>query len=194
MNTQKAAYWLALAIFGFALHSEYQRGAFPLLRRAADCACTRACRMVAHARQFVAVAKVLIDDPWLRPGDLPAKVEVSNWADASDWAAGNWMENRRHARSELRQQARDRAEIARQQVRAQLRIMRSQLEIERAQGQQARLCEQARIAVNQANQRIVVMCPKSGLTLTVDNRSGLRGPDPELSDMDAGDWFSGDRF
>ena len=35
MNAQKVAYWVALAVFGLALHSAYQRGEFPSIHRVA---------------------------------------------------------------------------------------------------------------------------------------------------------------
>jgi len=155
MNTHKAAYWLALAVLGFAFHSEYRHGAFPTLRRAANCAGTTFCRMATHARQAVIIARMLTDRPatgaddlgadhlgvdHLTTDDLVASVDAREMAgemaeDRADWLrdqAQNQIEQRRD-------QLQDRAELLRDQARARAAMIRAMVEAQRVQINQARL-------------------------------------------------------
>src|ERR1700674_1924266 len=59
MDTNKAAYWIALGVFALALNSEYQNGRFVAVHRVAEHAGSALCRMATRAEQTLAVAKVL---------------------------------------------------------------------------------------------------------------------------------------
>jgi len=178
MNTQKAAYWLALALFGLALHSEYQRGAFPRLQQTVNRASSEACHLTAQARQAVFMARLLAGDRKLRPEDLVAQAN-----------ARELVEAQAEVSQALEEQARDRAELIRDQVRAQVRMIRGQLEVERVERQQIRLCPRSRIRVNDSNQPIFVVCPKTGAAIAVADAADLSDLDTELSEIEIGDWF-----
>ena len=59
MNTNKAAYWIALGVLALGLNSEYRHGNFVALHRVADRAGAVLCRMATRAEQTLAVATVL---------------------------------------------------------------------------------------------------------------------------------------
>ena len=56
MNTNKATYWIALAVFALALNSEYQKGSFPALHRVGPRR-IHVCRVAARAEQTFALAR-----------------------------------------------------------------------------------------------------------------------------------------
>ena len=168
MNTHKAAYWLALAVLGFAFHSEYRHGAFPTLRRAANCAGTTFCRMATHARQAVIIARMLADRPALgadelKNDDLVASVDAREMAgemaeDRADWLrdqAQNQIEQRRD-------QLQDRAELLRDQARARAAMIRAMVEAQRVQINQARLRARTEALVSNAVHRQMIVVRSSG--------------------------------
>ena len=59
MDTNKAAYWIALGVFALALNGEYRHGRFVPLHRVSEFAASALCRMAAHAEQTLAVARVV---------------------------------------------------------------------------------------------------------------------------------------
>ena len=70
MNTDKAAYWVALGVLALGLNSEYRHGNFVALHRVAERAGSLLCRISTRAEQTLAVARVLtsregfpLDDP-----------------------------------------------------------------------------------------------------------------------------------
>jgi hypothetical protein len=125
MHSQKAAYWVALAIAAFGFNSAYQHGAFPTLHRAATCASARLVRLTADAERTVAMAPSVRSLPSLPPlpsGHLLARLDASQLADARQLA---------HDRAEMmREEAQARAEILRDQARAQAEIMRAQVRLQ----------------------------------------------------------------
>ena len=156
MNTQKAAYWFALAIFAFALHSEYQNGAFPALHRGVDRFSSEMSSLAMHSNQLLATAKLITGHSAVRPDDLLAS------ADARDLA---------EARAELlREQTRQRVELIRDQAHAQADMIRTQVDLERAQVDRMRAQMQFRFK-DAANRRMVLVtpskCPKFGAQVTV---------------------------
>ncbi len=56
MNTNKAAYWIALGVFALTLNSEYRHGSFVPLHRVAEHAGSALCRITARAEKTLAVA------------------------------------------------------------------------------------------------------------------------------------------
>lgn len=146
MNTQKAAYWIALAVFGLALHSEYQHGAFPFLRRDADHAGTTLCRLVRHAEQGLAMARLLAARPATNADDF------FSYGDARELA---------EAQSQLfQEQAHDQAELLLDQGRAQVAMVRSQINMQRSQLDRIRQCVRSQIRVSaNANRRVIMIGP-----------------------------------
>jgi hypothetical protein len=142
MHSQKATYWVALALAAFGFNSAYQRGAFPTLHRAATCASAQLVRLGVNAERTVAMARLSIDRSFLSPsnlspsnpslrrlpalpsGDLLARLDAPQLADARQLA---------HDQAEMmRDEAQDRAEMLRDQARAQAEIMRAQVRLQEA--------------------------------------------------------------
>jgi hypothetical protein len=71
MDTNKAAYWIALGVLALGLNSEYRHGSFVALHRVSEYAGSALCRMATRAEQTVAVARVLVrgEGSWM--DDLP---------------------------------------------------------------------------------------------------------------------------
>src|SRR6202790_4332848 len=129
MDTNKAAYWIALGVLALGLNSEYQHGSFAGLHRVSEYASSTFCRMVARAEQTLAVARVLASrEPFPVDGLLAGT--------GGGEIAGGWGEF-------LGDQARDEAELlrdgVREEVQAQADIIRAQAETRRAEIEQIRL-------------------------------------------------------
>jgi hypothetical protein len=157
MNSHKAAYWLALAVFGLVLHSEYRHGSFPALHRVADRASFTLCRLATHAERAVALAKLLAVEPALGTDDLLAA------ADAKELAADRAEMVREQVRNAIelhRDLALDKAELLRDQTRARAKMIRALAEVRRAQFAQAQSQMASQILIsNSANRRLVVVRP-----------------------------------
>jgi maltooligosyltrehalose synthase len=172
MDTNKAAYWIALGVLALGLNSEYQHGSFAGLHRVSEYAGSTFCRMVARAEQTLAVARVLA-----RGERFPVDGLV----------AGTGGDEAARAQEELlRDQARDEAEglrdRLREEVQAQADAIRAQAEVQRAEVEQIRLRSQFRIA-RAVDRRVTVVCPKTGVRIAVN--AGMRlakvSPDAEES-------------
>ena len=156
MNTQKAAYWFALALFAVALHSEYRRGAFPVFHRAANSAGATLCRLTTKAERTVLMARLMIGRPGPSAGDLLSGLDARQLADARRLAEDG---------AEMaREAAQDRAEIMRDQVRSRVRdqlrsqaeMVRAQTEMQRAQIRKIRVLTESRIRISNALDRPVI--------------------------------------
>ena len=79
MDTNKAAYWIALGVFALGLNSEYQHGSFVALHRVAEHASSAVCRMATRAEQTLAVARVLArgEGSWM--DDSPVAADEPKW-------------------------------------------------------------------------------------------------------------------
>ncbi len=159
MNTHKAAYWLALAVFGLALHSEYRHGSFPTLHHAADRAGFTVGRLAGCAERTVAMARLLTSRPSLGSGDLLAA------ADAKDLAANQVEMLREQVQNaiELRHdQAQDKAELLHDQTRARTEMIRALVEVRRAQFEQARSQVRLQFLISDAaSRRLIVVRPST---------------------------------
>jgi len=71
MDTNKAAYWIALGVFALALNGEYRHGRFVPLHRVSEFAASALCSVAARAEQTLAVARVLTSREPLAVDDLP---------------------------------------------------------------------------------------------------------------------------
>ncbi|MGA9471834.1 MAG: hypothetical protein WBV36_05180 [Terriglobales bacterium] len=160
MNTQKSAYWVALALFAVALHSEYQRGAFPSLQRAANSASATLCRLTTKAEQTVAMAKLIVGRPTRSTDGLLAGLDARQLMDAKRLAEDRAEIAREEAqdraetvREEVREQVRDRI---RDQVRAQAEIARAQTELERTQLRRIGVLSQSHVHISTAVDRPMI--------------------------------------
>ncbi len=173
MNTQKAAYWFALALFAVALHSEYQRGAFPSLHRAASSAGVTLCRVTTKAERTVALARLIVARPPVTD-ELAATVDVRQLR--NDWKMSE------DQREMIREQVRAQAEI----VRAQVLQHRGQLELVRSLArQQVRLRQAAsRSMVNDCSRTRAAVKIHSGTNLSDTN---LAMPDFDMPELEIAD-------
>jgi len=166
MDTNKAAYWIALGVLALGLNSEYQHGSFVALHRVAERGDSLLCRMSTRAEQTVAVAVGMTRED-IPVNDLLAAKEGTEMARAEAEMA--------------REQARARAEMVRErvrdEVRAQADVIRERVEMEREQIEQMRWhrASQVRLA-RTVNHRMTLVCPKTGARITVRR-------DPEVADI-----------
>jgi len=187
MNTQKAAYWLALAVFGLALHSEYQHGSFPALHRAAGCAGSTLYRIATHVEQTLAMVSPQTAPPASRADDFDVSAEAREVAEANaEWA----REEAQDKAEELREQAQDRAELLRDQAGARVEMIRAQVEMQHAQTEQIHRCLRSQLRASHAvDRRIVVLCPRTRGKVVVQAGKGLSDLDTDLSDIEVADSF-----
>ncbi|HEX8810535.1 MAG TPA: hypothetical protein VF742_00960 [Terracidiphilus sp.] len=178
MNTTKATYWMALAVFALALNSEYRHGNFPALHRVASQAGTTMCRVATRAEHTLAMARLLTGRPALPADDLLAL----NTSEMAENQAEMLREQAQVEAEVLRDQTRDQAERLRDQVRAQVEMLRAQAQMQRDQIEQIRFRTQSRVRISNAmNRRVVVVgtpgCSKSDLRVAVN-----AGPEPADED------------
>jgi len=144
MNTQKLAYWLALAVFGLAFRSEYRHGSFPALHRAADRASFTVARLTRCAEHTVAMAKLFTVQPAQATDDLLAA------ADARELA-----ENQAEM---LREQVQNAIELRRDQTHARADMIQALVDVRRAQFKKARSQMASHFVIsNAANRRLIVV-------------------------------------
>jgi hypothetical protein len=157
MNNQKAAYWLALAVFGLVLHSEYRHGSFPAVHRAADRASFMMCRVAAHAERAIALAKRLTVRPAPGTDDLPATAEAKELAAAQADMVREHVQNSIELHRDL---ALERAELLGDQTRTRAEMIRALAELRRAQFDEARSQMRSQILIGDAaNRRLIAVRP-----------------------------------
>lgn len=167
MNTNTAAYWIAVGVLALGLNSEYQHGRFVTLHRVAERAGSVVSQVSARAEESLAVAT--------GPTDRRA-IPLENLLVTADGA-----EMARDRVDMLREQARAQAELLREQVREQILAQRDvihvQADVRRAEIEQFRwrTASQIRLA-HMANRRVMVICPQTGTRITVK-------PGTELADI-----------
>jgi hypothetical protein len=186
MDTNKAAYWIAVGVLALGLNSEYKQGHFPALHRVADRAEVAMCHASAKAEQTIAMARLSILSKGLAPDALLASV---------DRAEMDRAEMARDQAELIREQAREEAERIRQnvseqvgdEIRARAEVMRAQAEVQRARIERIRFetRDQFRFA-NASSKRIVMVCPKTGKRIAVkmdgDSASLSRDVSPEVEE------------
>jgi hypothetical protein len=193
MNTPKAAYWFALALFAIAFHSEYQRGAFPALHRVASHAGSTMCRLTTKAERTVAMARLIIERPAPSSGELFARLDARQSADtrrlaedAAETAHEEAQDRAEMLRDRIREQVRDRG---REQVRAQAEIVRAQTEMQRGQIRRIRVLSESEVRITNALDRPVISvtpgrCAQSAIRVAVPSID-LRMDDSADDDADS---------
>jgi hypothetical protein len=177
MNTNKAAYWIALGVLALGLNSEYRHGSFVPLHRVAEYAGSALCRITARAEQALAVARV--------PTRVPIRSEVFPVDGLSAATGGAEMER---AQGELlREQARDEAELLRdrfrEEVQAQAEAIRVRSEAQRAEVEQIRLRVRSQFRLARTvDRRVTVVCPKTGVRIAVNEGMRLAEASPDVED------------
>ena len=175
MNTNKAAYWIALGVLALGLNSEYQRGRFVALHRVAKNASSVLCGISTRAEQALAVARILTS----REGSLPDNLLAS--ADAAEMA--------RAQGEALSEQARDEAELfrdtvretVRDEIRAQADTIRARAAMQRAEIEQMRWHTRSQFNLARtADRRVMVVCPKTGVRIAMKDGSDLAEGSPDI--------------
>jgi hypothetical protein len=169
MDTNKAAYWIALGVLVLGLNSEYRHGSFVGLHRVAEHAGSALCKITARAERTLAVARVVVRDEGFQVDDLPAATDEAEMA---------------RAQSELlRDQARDEAELLRDGFLAQADVIRAQAESQRAEIEQIRLRMRSQFRLARTvNRRVTVVCPKTGARIAVNAGMKLAEISPHVED------------
>jgi len=142
MNTQKATYWFAVALAAVAFHSEYQKGAFPALHRAANSAGATVCQLTSKAERTLAMARLVVTKPTFSSGEALARLEAQQLADARQIA--------RESAEMAREQARGRSEELREQIRARAEMGRAEREMRHSQMRDLRLFSQSQVRISNA--------------------------------------------
>ena len=170
MDTNKAAYWVALGVLALGLNSEYQHGNFVTLHRVAERTSATLCQVSTRAEQTLMALGITSRDQFPVDGLL---------------AASDRAEMTRDEAQLVREQARARAEMVRERVRDEIRaqadVFRVQAEIQRAQIEQIRWRTVSQVRLSRAdNHRVMVVCPKTGARITVNADSELAESVPEV--------------
>jgi DNA replicative helicase MCM subunit Mcm2 (Cdc46/Mcm family) len=169
MDTNKAAYWIALAVLALGLNSEYHQGNLVVLHRVADRAGDTLCRLSTRGEHLLALAKFSLQQK-VREND----VEVATNGVESARAQAQLMREQAHAQAEsMREQARAQGEAIREQVRAQVEELRAQSTMRRAMDQQVRVRGRYLNLVSSGNHGMTVVCPKTGTRVVVSDDSDL---------------------
>src|SRR5271166_6064138 len=174
MNTNKAAYWIALGVLALGLNSEYQQGRFEALHRIAGRADSALCQISMRAKDTLALARILRGRE-----DLPADNLLAS-ADPAEMA--------RDQAEMLSEQAQDQAEIlsdtvgervrerirervldqVNAQIHAQADLIRAQAEIQRAEIEIRRRADsQVRFALT-ADRHVRAVCPTTRSRIVVN--------------------------
>ena len=167
MDTNKAAYWIALGVFALGLNSEYQHGRFVALHRVSEHAGSTLCRMATRAQQTLAVARVLASRERFPVDGLSAATGGAETAQGQDEL--------------VRDQARDEAELLRDGVLDRADLIRAQAEVQRAEVEQIRVRSRFRIA-RAVDQTVAVVCPKTGVRIAVNAGMRLAEVSPDVED------------
>lgn len=181
MNTDKAAYWIALGVLALGLNSEYRQGDFVTLHRVADRAESLLCRISTRAGETLALARLVVARPEYAPANL--------------LAATSRAETARLQAEMLREQTQDEAELIRDRIREHVRdeiraradVVRDEGEMQRAKIEQLRWSARSKIRLARTDdRRVMVVCPKTGARIAVN-----AGPAPEdvIADVEVDDSF-----
>jgi len=178
MDTNKAAYWIALGVLALGLNTEYQRGHFDGLHRVADRADAAFCQAATRAEQALAFARMTVAEILLSGENSPADRLLAS-TDEAETAEGREDLVRQHA-----EMIRDRV---RNEIRARADIIWVQAEVRRAEIEQIRAGARTQVRLARlGNRSMIVVCPKTGARIAVNG-----GPDAaEVSaDLETEDTF-----
>ncbi len=181
MNTNKAAYWIAVGALALGLNSEYRHGNFAELHRIADRAGATLCQIATSAGNTLAVAKLFASPDSNLPDAMVASADETQMSGARAEMLREQNRSRRDAEL-VRDEVRDRV---REQIRAQADVIRAQAEVQRAEAEiQHRTRSQFEFA-NAINRDVAVFCPKA----RARTRIVLSHLGPDSADIEVGERF-----
>ena len=156
MDTNKAAYWIALGVLALGLNSEYRQGNFVALHRVADRAGATLCRLSTNGEHLLALARFSLQHK-ITDND----VEVATNGVASARAQAELM----------REDARAQAEAMREQARAQGEMRRAMDQQVRARGRYLNLVSTGNHGIDVPG--LTAVCPKTGTRVVVSDDTDL---------------------
>jgi hypothetical protein len=162
MDTNKAAYWIAVGVLALGLSSEYRQGHFPALHQVVDRAGATMCRVATRAEQTFAMARLLTT------GRATDGLLAS--ADRAEMARDQAELIREQAREEARRIRESVGEQMRGEIQARAEVMRAQAEVQRARIEQLRFETQNQFRLaNTSRRHTVLVCPKTGTRIAVSS-------------------------
>jgi hypothetical protein len=178
MDTNKATYWIALAVLVLGLNSEYRQGKFVTLHRVADRAGFVLCGATTHAQRTLTAALGLVGREARPSDDLLASVSRADsyreQAESLREQERNEAERVRDIQEQVRDQVRDQFVAQRDAIRAQADLQRAEI---------VRIRDTARAqfrVVRSAEGRITMICPKTKTRIVVNDASDLADNLPEV--------------
>ncbi|SRR6266404_3068660 len=166
MDTNKAAYWIALGVFALALNSEYRHGSFVPLHRVVEHTGSALCRITARAERTLAVASLRArnDGSWM--DDVPAAPGGAEMA---------------RVQGELLRDQTWEAEVLRDGLHARADAIRAQAEVQRAEIEQVRMRVRSQFRIARTvDRRVTVFCPKTGVRIAVNAGMRLAEVSPDV--------------
>lgn len=159
MNTNQAAYWIAVGALALGLNSEYRHGNLVALHRVADRAGSAICRMTARAEKTLAIAKFLASPEVGLPQTLVAS---AGEVDMARSRAHMLREQSREETAALREKMRDQM---RDEIRERTEVTRARAEMQRAEMEiQLRTCSLVSFA-NISDRAATVFCPRRAIRI-----------------------------
>lgn len=159
MNTNKAAYWIAVGALALGLNSEYRHGNFMPLHRIADRAGSAMCRITARAEKTLAIAKFLAGPEVGLPETLVASTGEGDTARSRVHMLGQQSrEEEAVLREEMRDQVRD-------GIRARADVNRARAEMQRAEMEIQLRTRSLLSFVNMSDRDVTVFCPRTAMRI-----------------------------
>jgi hypothetical protein len=172
MDTNKAAYWIALGVLALGLNNEYRQGNFVALHRVAGRAYAVLSRVSTRAEQTLAAVRGLKDREEFPADDQMAGLRGAEMARAQGELLREQAQDEAEAEL-IPDQVRDRV---RDEILAQADVIRARAEVQRAQIEQIRVRTQSHFRLartdHRADGRVTVVCPKTGMRIAVDAGPG----------------------
>jgi hypothetical protein len=159
MNTNKAAYWIAVGALALGLNSEYRHGNFVPLHRMADRAGAVLCRVTTRAAKTLAMAKFLASPQVGLPETLVAS---AGEVDTARSRAHMLREQSREEAAVLREEMRDRA---RDEIRARAEVNRARAEMQRGETVIQLRTRSLLSFANISDRDVTVFCPRTAMRI-----------------------------
>jgi hypothetical protein len=181
MDTNKAAYWIALGVLVLGLNSEYRQGKFVALHRVAGRADSMICQIATRAEQTLAVARALTTREESPADNLLASTDGDELArEREELSRVRARDAAELVRDRVRTQIRDQV---RDQIRAQVDGIRAQVEMRRAEIEQVRSRTRSEYRFTSAvHRRLTVACPKTGARVVVNDDPGMTDASEDAED------------
>jgi hypothetical protein len=164
MNTNKAAYWIAVGALALGLNSEYRHGNLTGLHRVADRVGSAICQVTTRAEKTLAMA-ILIARP--EGGEAGTLVPSTAEAEVAQARAARFRERSWEEVANLRDTVRETVqEQVRDEIRAHADVIRARAGIRRAEIEMGARSRFRLATVGTGD--VTVFCPRTGTWITLD--------------------------